>query len=375
MSKKRSIIVGGGVVGLSIAYELSRRKWDVTLFEKGVTGEQASWAGAGIFPPANPATAIHPIEHLEALSNELHPQWALRLKQETGIDPQFSVCGGIYLARTNGEKAALTGQQLYWDERQIPYERLTANRLRELVPPMDSNPLWQAFYLPTESQHHNPSHLQALKSACLKSGVQIFEQQPDLHLVADGLNIRHVAVDGISHSADRYCIACGPWTEAFVKPLGLVLPMTPVRGQMAVFKLPQQQFVPVVSEGSRYLVPRADGHVLVGATIDEVGFNQAVEPSDIDELAAWAGALMPVLQRDLLKKTWAGLRPGTFDGFPYLGRVASNSNAFIATGHFKAGLHLSPATAVVLADLMEDQTPRIDLTPFSPTRMKPLNSQ
>jgi len=146
--------------------------------------------------------------------------------------------------------------------------------------------------------------------------------------------------------------------------------MLPVRGQMLLYKLDTAPFAAIVNEGTRYLVPRADGHVLFGATIEEVGFDMSTTESGITNLTQHAQTILPELTEDRLVKTWAGLRPGTFDGFPYIGPLSQSSNLFVAAGHFKAGLHLSPGTAEVIADLIEHKTPSIDLRPFAPSRTK-----
>ena len=175
---------------------------------------------------------------------------------------------------------------------------------------------------------------------------------------------------------DHYVFAAGPWTEKLVEILDVPLPMQPVRGQIALYKIDPIQdsdsqsiaLGPIVNDGSRYLVPRQDGHVLAGATIEEVGFDCQVTKDEIADLRDWAENLSVELNESTLVKSWAGLRPGTYDGFPYLGRLGEVPNAYVATGHFKSGLHLSTGTAVVLADLIEGKTVAIDLKPFSPFR-------
>jgi glycine oxidase len=184
-------------------------------------------------------------------------------------------------------------------------------------------------------------------------------------------------LDGITASGEtfvgkNYFFAAGPWTQRLVEQTSVPLPMQPVRGQIALYKVPPDiestESWPIVNEGSRYLVPRRDGHVLAGATIEEVGFDCATTEHEIAELRAWAESLCDRLKESTYLKSWAGLRPGTYDGFAYLGRLGDLENAFVATGHFKGGLHLSTGTAVVMADLAEGKTPSIDLQPFSPSR-------
>lgn len=365
----QTLIIGGGVIGLSLAYELSRRRQPVTLLERERVGQKASWAGAGILPPTQATTAIHPLEKLEALSSELHAQWATDLRTQTGIDTGYIECGGVYLARSRGEIAALIGQQLCWQQRHIPFETLDRSQLTERVPGCRLEPSAQAVFVRGESQLRNPRHLQALLAACRQNGVKIVEGIASLELVVHDEQTESIHADGTEYRADQYCVACGAWSEQLLAPFQASLPMTPVRGQMALFKLPQPIFDSVINEGIRYLVPRADGQVLAGATIEEVGFDSDTVPADIAELVAWASELIPACNPQTLVSAWAGLRPGTCDGFPYLGLMGNSRNTWVATGHFKAGLHLSTGTAVVMADSIEGQTPAIDLAPFSPGRV------
>ena len=364
----KSIIVGGGVIGLSIAYELSKRGQQVVLIEKDQVGRKASWAGAGIILPASQANAIHPQEQLEARSNQLHAQWAEELLAATGIDNGYRGCGGIYLARTAGELASLIGATEHWQQRQIKFEELSPTRLTEILPGIELNAIRKSVFVPSEAQIQNPVHLQALLAACLKNGVEIVEQIEAIKLEVDSHKTVAVGADGQSLTADNFCYACGPWTQELLQPFPVELPTIPVRGQMVLFKLSSQQFQPIVNEGSRYLVPRTDGHVLVGSTIEEVGFNTQTEPADVAELKSWAAGLIPECNEQAFVKSWAGLRPATYDGFPYLGRLGRSTNSFVATGHFKGGLHLSTASAEAMADLMCGKQPRIDLAPFSPSR-------
>ena len=382
-------IIGGGVIGLSIAWEVSRRGHQAVVIEKSRLGRGASWAGAGILPPSNAATAIHPLEHLEARSDQLHPQWADRLKKETGIETGFQTCGGLYLARTAGERASLLGRASEWKERAIPFHELSSNELSDQFPALAQSVLDEAmaWWAPSETQICNPHHVQALAVACEKMGVELLENCGESKIDYEQGTVKQVTINPDSSapktiSADAYCLTAGPWSGQIASQMlghvadqpggatGEPLPMLPVRGQMLLYKLDTAPFAAIVNEGTRYLVPRADGHVLFGATIEEVGFDTSTTESGIANLKQHAETLLPELTEARLVKTWAGLRPGTFDGFPYIGPLSHSSNLFVAAGHFKAGLHLSPGTAEVIADLIEQKTPMIDLRPFAPSRTK-----
>lgn len=382
-------IIGGGVIGLSIAWEVTRRGHQAVVIEKSRLGRGASWAGAGILPPSNAATAIHPLEHLEARSDELHPQWAADLKKETGIDNGFQTCGGLYLARTTGERASLLGRASEWKEREIPFHELSPEQLSDQFPALAQSVLENsmAWWAPSETQICNPHHVQALIAVCKKRGVELLEDCGESKIDYEQGTVKQITVNPDSSeprtiSADAYCLTAGPWSGQIACQMqgydadqsngagGDPLPMLPVRGQMLLYKLDAAPFAAIVNEGTRYLVPRADGHVLFGATIEEVGFDTSTTELGIANLTQHAQSLLSELTENRLLKTWAGLRPGTFDGFPYIGALSQSSNLFVAAGHFKAGLHLSPGTAEVIADLIEQKTPSIDLRPFAPSRTK-----
>jgi glycine oxidase len=165
-------------------------------------------------------------------------------------------------------------------------------------------------------------------------------------------------------TAGQFCFTAGAWTGQLLQNLGISLGILPIRGQMVLFKCPKPPISKIVNVGSRYLVPRDDGYVLAGSTEEEVGFNKQTTSDSIAELSNFARELVPSLASANIEKTWAGLRPASYDGYPYLGPLPGLSNAFVAAGHFRTGLYLSPATAVVMSQLMNGQTPAIDLTPF-----------
>ena len=365
------LVIGGGVIGLSIAYECASRGAKVTLVDR-TTETAASWAGAGILPPTNEATALHPLEVLRGMSSSLHENWADRLQQETGIDNGFRKCGGVYVARSSGEYASLVGLLEEWNDFAIEFEELDRATLIEKVPSFRSlsGSQWprKAVWAPGEYQIRNPHHLRALQTACEKLDVELVRTNDHPEISASGNRIEKVTVEGRDHVASNYCFCAGARTEELARTMGIHLPMVPVRGQMLLFKLSEPIFSPVIYEGSRYIVPRDDGHVLAGATIEEVGFDTSTSKEAIASLLNFASGWFADLNEDALVTAWAGLRPGTFDGFPYMGPLPEMDNAFVSTGHFKAGLHLSTGSAVVLANYLEGKAPGIEMTPFLPIR-------
>lgn len=363
------LMIGGGVIGLSLAYELAGHGWRVAVLERQAPGREASWAGAGILPPANRATARHPFDQLRGLSVELHASWAARLADETGIDTGYRKCGGIYVGRTFGEAASLHGWAGLLQEEQVRIQRLDDRELAECEPALagalSERRVRTAYFLPDEAQLRNPWHLKALIAACQRRGVTLLADTEALDWRIEAGRVAAVETSTGPVTADRYCVTAGAWTQRLLARIGASAAVLPMRGQMLLFATDRPVCRRIVNDGPRYLVPREDGHLLVGSTEEEVGFDKRTTEAGLDDLRRFAFELVPALRDARLVDSWAGLRPASFDGLPYLGRVPGIANLFVAAGHFRSGLYLSPATAVVLGQLMRDRPPDVDLTPFS----------
>jgi glycine oxidase len=168
--------------------------------------------------------------------------------------------------------------------------------------------------------------------------------------------------------ADCYVLAAGAWTGDLAAALGLAIETRPIRGQIALLRLPRQPLTHIVNRGLDYLVPREDGRLLVGSTLEDAGFDASTVPAEIDRLLAAAAELLADLSGATVEKTWAGLRPGSVDGLPSIGPTPACDNAFVAGGHFRAGLHQSTGTAVIVADLIGGRLPPLDIAAFAPDR-------
>ncbi|MCH7726426.1 MAG: glycine oxidase ThiO, partial [Planctomycetes bacterium] len=354
------LIVGAGVIGMSLARELAGHGLSVHVIDRAAVGKEASWAGAGILPPANPATSIHSLQKLRALSHVLHPRWAATLREETGIDTGYRKCGGICLARSAGEAASLRALKGLYDEEDIAFEQLNSEELLELEPVfrplVHAGKITAAFQIPDESQLRNPDHLRALLASCNARGVKVTADVAAKSFEVTAGRMVAVHTDSKPIFAESVCIASGAWTHAILQQLRVPNGIMPVRGQMVMYRCDKQPFSRIINEGPRYLVPRDDGRVLVGSTEEEVGFDKSTTEDGLDELMTLAESLIPELVRERVERTWAGLRPGSFDGFPYLGKIPGLDNAFVAAGHFRSGLQMSPATAIVMSQLIRGET-------------------
>jgi glycine oxidase len=370
-------IIGGGIIGLSIAREVAGRGLRVLLVTRDAPRQTASWAAAGIFPPAPRFAGADAGALLTAWSDELHRTWAAELRDETGIDTGLAACGGLHLAVDEEQLSRLEAEMAAWRAKGARCEQLDARQLPAVEPGLraavERGLIHGAYVLPDETQIRPPRHLEAVARSCVLRGVEIMHGAAvEAVDTRDGMveRIDVVRSDGIRTPvhAGAYVLAAGAWSGNLAHRLGHGLETRPIRGQIALYRFPSPPLERVVNLGLEYLVPRPDGRLLVGSTLEDVGFDAVTSTAGLERLAEVAGLLLGDLSTAVRERAWAGLRPGSADGLPTIGRLASCGNAFIAAGHFRAGLHQSTGTAVLIADLIKGRQPTIDIAAFAPDR-------
>lgn len=369
-------IIGGGIIGLSIARELASRGLTVRVVAREPARQTASWAAAGIFPPAPRYAGAPPGDVLNAWSDELHRQWARDLLEETGIDNGLRECGGLHVAVDDHDFARLCEAAATWTAQGTRCERLDAADIAAFEPTLSGaiarGRLVGGFHLPAEMQIRSPRHLRALEHSCRARGV-VIETGATVHdLEVRGGRVWSAVVGQAGKAtavhAEHYVLAAGAWSGSIAERLGLALMTRPIRGQIVLLRFPEQPLRRVVTRGLGYLVPRDDGRLLVGSTLEDAGFATTTTPEAIDTLLVMVRDLFGTTDGATLEHSWAGLRPASSDGLPTIGRAPACDNAFIAAGHFRAGLHQSTGTAVLLADLVVGRPSALDLSAFAPDR-------
>jgi glycine oxidase len=358
-----AIVVGGGVIGLSIAYELAGQGVAVAVLEQGQFGQEASWAGAGILPPGNPTVATEPEARLRGESCLLWPKWSAQLLDATGIDNGFRRCGGMEVTFDDTDMQ-LRAEVSAWKSEGCEVEELTPRQLCDYEPALTQR-VTAAYRLPHLAQVRNPRHLKALMAGCAARGVNLVAGQPVIGFEFAENRVIAARTPSGRYAAGQFCIAGGAWSRQILSQTGCEIPVEPVRGQIVLLSAQPSPFRHVIQVGARYLVPRPDGRILVGSTEEWVGFEKRNTAKAVGELAAFAIELVPALSGARYERAWSGLRPGSPDGLPYLGRVPSAENLFVAAGHFRAGLQLSPATAVVVRQVMLGEPPSVPLEAFA----------
>jgi glycine oxidase len=352
------LVIGGGIIGLTTACELARAGRRVIVCDRGKLGHEASWAGAGIIPPGNPRRAVGPYEQLRAISSVLFAELSTRLALESGIDTGYRVSGGIEFPETGSDTLPLAA----WTGEGIEWKRCDQPALKTLEPGLEAPSV--GFHLPGMAQVRNPRHLKALMAVATRLGVGLCSDCAVTGYSVHSQRVTAADTRGGLVIADQFVICAGAWSRRVAGALRFALPIFPVRGQMVLLRLPARIFSRVILQGKRYLVPRDDGRVLVGSTEDYVGFDRRTFAADLEELRGFALRLVPGLAAAEVEASWAGLRPGTADGLPFIGPMPELENVWVAAGHFRAGIHLSPATGRIMSQLVCGEAPAIPVDAF-----------
>ncbi len=354
------LIIGGGVNGLLSALQLHDAGLQVTVIEQSTLGQESSWAGGGILSPLYPWRSPAPITALARWGQTHYPEFADELFQRTGIDPEYVRNGLLVL---DGDEYL---QARAWaDFEHIPLEKLEQAALRDCEPELEGYN--EALWFPDIAQIRNPRLLKALKQALILANVPLLE-----HQTVHSLKTQNGKIIGIkTHSqewiaTEQVVIAAGAWSANLLYTLNVTLPIVPVRGQMILFSTQPGLVSRIILANDRYIIPRRDGHVLVGSTLEEAGFNKTTTHSALEDLKYAAFHLVPRLTDYTVQKHWAGVRPGTPQGIPYIGKHPSIEGLFLNTGHFRNGIVLGLASARLLTDLMLGREPILDPTHFAP---------
>jgi len=356
--KNRICIIGGGIIGMLIARELVDSEQNVVIVERGETGKASSWAGGGILSPLYPWRYPESVNELAKWSQVAYPGLINNLQKNTGIDAEWVRSGLLTIGAEDGEKAANWGLK-YANSMKL-VETVDCEALQSGIV-TDSDPI---IWMPDIAQVRNPRLLAAIKRDLLNKGVEIREQQETTDFDLSNGKIQAIRTNTEEIEADRYIITAGAWSGHLLAGLGLDIPVKPIRGQMLVFRDNPAGLERIVLKNNYYLIPRRDGRILVGSTLEDVGFDNSTTKLAEQELQQAAVSIMPALARTEIELQWAGLRPGSPDGVPYIGPHPEIEGLFVCTGHFRNGFVLGPASARLLVDLVLGRPPLVDPAPY-----------
>lgn len=364
------LIIGGGVIGLAAARELRLAgAGRVTVLEKGQAGREASWAAAGMLAPDAETETVDAMYRLCRRSNELYPEFAASLFDETGIDIELDRTGTICVALSDEDLEHLGGRMGAQKTAGINAELLSSNDIAGLEPSLSRDVVGGVLY-PDNGQVENRKLVAALLEFARRNSIEVHETSPADELVIWNAKAVGVSVKGKSLEADAIVIAAGAWQSELLDKANVRCPrVTPVKGQVIAYERVSSLRHVVYGAGG-YLVPRRDGRLLVGATVEDAGFNTDVTADGVLSLRNSAERLLPGLAGREPDDKWAGLRPLAAGGEPVIGAVPGVSGLFVAAGHYRNGILLAPVTAQMIADaVLKGSVPDLG-RPFLPASGK-----
>ena len=367
--KMHIAIIGCGISGLLTALELLDQGCSISLFDQQQAGKAASWAGGGILSPMYPWRYPQAVNDLAQHGKTLYQQWNKKLSPVTGIDFEIHDTGLLIFDQDDFE----IGQQ-YAEHHHEPMQhcQLLDREKLEQTNPRISQQFQQAMYFSEISNVRNPR--------LLKSIIAYLKQHPKVKLYEntwiDHFDIQNNKINSIRTTlgqdfrADQYVIATGSWSEHWSNQLGLNIPVHPVQGQMLLFKTPEHWLPTMCMNKVMYLIPRQDGHIVCGSSMDDIGFDHRPDIDTQRKIYEASLEMVPELEQFPIVKSWAGLRPSSPTGIPDIGRLPKLDNAWANFGHFRNGLCMGPASAQLLRELILNQDTLVNAEVYSPSRLQ-----
>ena len=365
-----TLISGGGVIGMSIGWRLAQRGEPVTILEKGQAGQEASSAAAGMLSIANEVKFQEDLSLLLRLeSMKLYPDFVDDLESSSGHDVDYRTEGAIAISLHADDTAELRNLYEYQLEKKLPVRWLSGDEARELEPVL-AGFVVAGVMCPMDHQVDNRKLVEAVKAAFLKAGGELHEYCEVEEVRLQSGRPPEVLAAGEEWRAKRLVLAAGSWSglipglQSWLRPL-----VRPVKGQALALTMPSADFLThMIKTPDVYIAPKSDGRLVVGATVEEMGFNRDITAGAIYELLRGAWRAVPSVYELPLQETWCGFRPGSRDNAPILGKT-DVEGFYVATGHFRNGIINTPVTAKFMRELiLDDSTPALR-QPLSPSRL------
>lgn len=348
------VVIGGGVIGLTTAWRLAQQGLSVRVCDRAAPGREASWAGAGILPPGHPGSPSDPLTLLTARTCELWPEMTAELREFTGLDNQFQALRRIGIVSRLGGRSGRLPREMDSHRSEDRVARcISHSRTRTAVLRGEAG-----FLLPDLCQVRNPRHLQALLRACELAGVVITSHCPVTGWTSSNGRITAAVTPNENIAAGQFIVTAGAWSPQLLAQAGITAEIVPVRGQIVQLAPSTITLTRVIEREKRYIVPRLDGRILIGSTEELVGFEKENTTEGTAGLIEFASAICPALRTVPIEHRWSGLRPCAVRNRPFIGQVPGLENLIVATGHFRSGLHLSPATAEIVVSTIQGHCPK-----------------
>jgi glycine oxidase len=367
MKKFDVVIAGGGVIGGAIALELARAGLRVAVFDRQQPGQEASWASAGILSPAPENPGVVSMVPLGKSSMSLYPEFVAQVEEISGTSVGFRPKGTLEALFSHDTKAELSTIIALHHGLGLKAEPLRAEDARELEPSL-SEELEAAVLRPEEASVDNRAMTAAILGAAKRSGAEIFPGNGAKAIWREGQRCAGLVLQNEKVEANWTIIAAGCFS-ATIDGTAPYAPVRPAKGQMASLRAGEVKIERVLWSEKIYLVPRNDGRILAGATVEHAGFDKRVTAGGMEKILSAAIDLAPSLANARIEESWAGLRPDSPDHLPILGPTDLDG-LLMATGHFRSGILLTPITARLIREWIMEQRVSVDWDRFSPLRFQ-----
>ena len=353
------IIIGAGIIGMLTARILLKSGVAVTIIEQGYAGKESSWAGGGIISPLYPWRYSEAVTQLALWGQQHYPKVLHEIHQSSGIDPQYIQSGLLYLNIEEELSKAEKWQQQY----HYPFESVSGESLKAVEPGLNSS-FEQGWLTDNIAQVRNPRLVRSLREDILSLGVNLEQQTQAQSFIIEKDQLKGVVTDKGTFYADRVVVAGGAWSSQLLETWVKIPKIAPVKGQMIVFKAEPGVVSRIVLSKGRYVIPRKDGRVVMGSTLEFDDFDKTTTEKVLDELRQEAIRIIPALEHYTIEKQWAGLRPGSIDGVPYIGEHPELKNLYLNAGHFRNGVVIGLASCQLLVNQLLGQKTIVDPDPY-----------
>ncbi len=353
------VVVGGGLLGLLSARALSREGAKVTVVEQGDFGQESSWAGGGILSPLYPWNYSKAVNDLAAWSQRYYPELIEQLILESGVDPEWTPSGMLVL---EDDQDQITKATTWANQRDMNYIEWDPQALAEHESEIGGE--HRGLLFPEIAQVRNPRLLKSVLESCKRTGVELLANHPVTELIHNEGQISGIRSNQTFYEADVVVVCAGAWTAKIMAMLEQDIQIRPVRGQMIMYRTEVGQIKRITLMDDHYVIPRRDGRVLVGSTMEETEFDKSTTEQARKQLSDFAEGLYPCLQKVEIERHWAGLRPASPDGIPYICSVPQYEGLFLNAGHFRNGVVLAHASVQLLLDLIGKRPLTFDPEPY-----------
>ncbi len=354
------LIIGGGIIGLLTARALHQGGASVCIVERGELGGESSWAGGGIVSPLYPWRYDDAVNRLAEKSKQLYPDLCRQLQEESGVDSELTH-SGLLIVHDDERQQALDWARRY----AVQCEHLEDRAALQPIEPRLSERFETALWMPQIHQLRNPKFVQALRGSCRQRGIEVIEHSEVQQLLISAGRVRGVQLADRQVHAAQVVVASGAWSAKLLAAAGASVEVEPVKGQMIMFKTEPDLIKTIVMSHGHYIIPRRDGHVLCGSTLEFTGFEKTTSTHSREQLQQYAVELVPQLARYPVVRHWAGLRPGTRRGIPYICACDGVEGLYLHAGHYRNGIVLGAASAELMAQLVSGDAPWCDPTPYA----------